>query len=182
MNILYRTIYKVERNGKKAYFTAYSIYNKSHYRLDNPDEISKDFAELLTSENVSIHHHGRANLNGEVIGRADGSISFNLSIDGDEILGKYNSIDLKGFLEWVACEGGQVHANSICPGVFDGEYKGISFRYLPKEGWVSVKAADCPPGKGIVCYSIQEFYEAVEYSLSLPTEIDQNKNLINNEN
>lgn len=164
MNILYRTIYKVEVNGRSIDQTVYSILNKRHFAHLQPDEVSREMADLLTSDTVSIYEHGRAQINGELSGRADGSINWDITIDGNGLFGEYNTVDLKGFLEWVGCEGGAVKANPICPGVFDGEYKGIRFRYLPKEGWVSVKAADCPPGKGIACYSIQEFVDAIEYA------------------
>lgn len=174
MNILYRTIYKVDRSGGVAYGMIYSLYDTNLFPFESPDEFSREMVEeLLTSKDISIHHHGRADVNGEVKGRADGSVSFELSIDSKEIMGQHNSVGLKGFLEWVACEGGQVKANSLVPGIFDGEYKGVRFRYFSKEGWVSVKSSDCPPEKGIDCRSIQEFYDAVEYSLTVKSSLNE---------
>lgn len=90
MNILFKAIYKINRGNKTAYFTNYFLIDRKTFQLEDIDALAKEIAELLVSNGVSLYWFGRAKVDGEITGKSDGSISFSLMIDNQEVFGSRN--------------------------------------------------------------------------------------------
>lgn len=74
--------------------------------------------------------------------------------------GPVDSSALFGVLEWISLQGGTF--NAFNPGLITGKVRGLTYRYFITEGWIGLKAPDCPAGRAVECLTVEHFKDALE--------------------